>query len=55
MGIEDENYWGLQLGIGARTKQLKHFGFQFHAYYKFPFKSDLYAYIGSQAGVSYTF
>jgi hypothetical protein len=55
MREEDTNFWGLQLGIGARFLDLKRFGLQIFGFYKMPFQSDLYAYVGSMAGVSYRF
>jgi hypothetical protein len=55
MKKENTDFWGLQMGVGARFLQLKHFGFQLFGYYRMPFKSDLYGYIGSMAGISYRF
>lgn len=55
MRRDDTQYWCLQLGIGARFLQLKHLGFQIFGYYRIPFKSELFTYIGSMAGVSYRF
>lgn len=45
------NFWCLQLGMGARFLEQKHFGFQILAYYKMPFDNDTYAYIGILTGM----
>ena len=45
------NFWCLQLGIGARFLEQKHFGFQILTYYKMPFDNDTYAYIGAMTGI----
>jgi hypothetical protein len=55
MGIENKNYWGLQLGVGAKFLHLKHWGFQLLGLYKVPFDSELYAFFSAQFGVIYKF
>jgi len=53
--IEDHNYWGLQLGIGAKFLQLKHLGFQIVGIYRIPFDSELYSFFSGQFGLIYKF
>ena len=55
MREEDDEYWGVMIGIGARFFQHKHFGFQVLLYNQLPFKSKYWAYIGIRTGITYKF
>ncbi len=55
MREEDDEYWGIMTGIGARFFQHKHFGFQVLLYNQLPFKSKYWAYIGIRTGITYKF
>lgn len=55
MRIDDDSFWGMTAGLGAKFFQLKHFGFQFLAFYKTFFGGKDYNYMGLQTGLSYRF
>lgn len=55
MMMDEEKYWGMLSGVSIRFLQLKHLGFQVSGYYKMPFNSEFYSFIGAQAGISYKF
>ncbi len=54
-GIEDKNYWGAEVGIGAKFFQVENFGFQTFVIYKYPFSESDFRYLTLQAGIIYRF
>ncbi len=55
MRLDEKTYWGFRPGIGVKFLQLKHFGFQFFLFYDLPFDSDLFSYLGVNAGIMVRF
>lgn len=55
MLLDDEKYWGMQAGLGARFLLLRHFGFQVLGYYRLPFSDERFASVGALAGICYRF
>lgn len=54
-GLKDTNYWGAEVGIGAKFFQLENFGFQTFLIYKYPFSEENFKYLTLQAGFIYKF
>ncbi len=55
MNAEDQNYWGFQIGVGAKFLELKHLGFQLSGVYRIPFASEFYSFFSGQFGLIYKF
>ena len=55
MRADDEKYWGMMAGLGAKFYQLKHLGFQVLGFYKIAFGDERFSFVGIQSGLSYRF
>ena len=51
MRVDEKAYWGFRPGIGIKFLQTKRFGFRLFVYYELPFDSEMFSYLGVNAGI----